>query len=60
MTNSGSAGAATPEQYAEAMAILHQRPRTASRIDHDPRPGEPPAERRDEGEEGDGASTRRP
>lgn len=54
MTNSGSAGAATPEQYAEAMAILGQ---TSEGTDA-PRRGNPPAGR-DEGGKGDDASTRR-
>ncbi|WP_329249522.1 hypothetical protein OG417_03300 [Actinoallomurus sp. NBC_01490] len=54
MTNSGTCGAASPEQYADAMAILGQTPEGTD----GPRPGGPPAGR-DEGGRGDGAGTRR-
>lgn len=57
MTNSGSCGAATPEQYAEAMAILGQT-LDARPAAEDSRTGNPPAGR-DEGGRGDGASIRR-
>jgi hypothetical protein len=51
VSNSGSRGALTREQYEWAMQILGQ-------TTEGPRPGNPPAGR-DEGGKGDGASTRR-